>query len=129
LAIRILDHFKFVFNNIGLDHLINNEININTFKRFFGSFVREREFDCVNKKCSLEFFKNVCIFQGKQPYLSNVRAVTTIEANEAVASSDFQGKKEGKERKKNTERDRRGRDRRTESELQLVLIISLSLVT
>jgi hypothetical protein len=35
-------------------------------------FVRERDFDCVNKKCSLEFFKNVCLFQGKQPYLSNV---------------------------------------------------------
>jgi hypothetical protein len=25
-----------------------------------------------NKKCSLEFLKNVCIFQSKQPYLSNV---------------------------------------------------------
>jgi len=30
---------KLVFNNIGLDHLINNEININTSKRLFGSFV------------------------------------------------------------------------------------------
>jgi hypothetical protein len=69
---KYLDHLKFVFNDIGLDHLINNEININTFKRFFGSFVRKREFDCVNNKCSLEFLKNVCIFQGKQPYLSNV---------------------------------------------------------
>ena len=36
------------------------------------SFVRKREFDCANKKCGLEFFKNVCIFQGKQPYVSNV---------------------------------------------------------
>jgi hypothetical protein len=34
--------------------------------------IRKREFDCVNKKCSLEFLKNVCIFQSKQPYLSNV---------------------------------------------------------
>jgi len=41
------DHMKFVFNNIGLDHLINNEINLNTFNRFFGSFVKKREFDCV----------------------------------------------------------------------------------
>ena len=24
------------------------------------------------KKCSLEFFKNVCIFQGKQRYVTNV---------------------------------------------------------
>jgi hypothetical protein len=69
---QYLDHLKFVFNNVGLDHLINNEININTFKRFSGFCVREREFDCVNKKCSLEFLKNVCIFQGRQPYLSNV---------------------------------------------------------
>ena len=69
---KYLNHLKFVFNNICQDHLINNEININTFKRFFGSFVGKREFDCVNKKCSLEFFKNVCIFQGKQQYLSNV---------------------------------------------------------
>jgi hypothetical protein len=38
---KYLDHLKFVFNNIGLDHLINNEIHINTFKRFFGSFVRK----------------------------------------------------------------------------------------
>ena len=53
---KYLDHSKFVFNNICLDHLINNEININTFKRFFGSFVRKREFDCLNKKNSLEFF-------------------------------------------------------------------------
>ena len=37
---KYLDHLKFVFNNVGLDHLINNEININTFKRFFGFFVR-----------------------------------------------------------------------------------------
>ena len=50
------------------------------------------------------------------------RAVNTIEAD--VASSDFHGG----ERKKN--RERRGGDRRrTESQLQLVLIISLSLVT
>jgi hypothetical protein len=69
---KCLDHLKFVFNNIGLDNLINNEINMNTFKRFFGSFVREREFDYVNKKFSLEFFKNIFIFQGKQQYLSNV---------------------------------------------------------
>ena len=32
---KYLDHLKFVFNNIGIDHLINNEININTFKRCF----------------------------------------------------------------------------------------------
>jgi len=63
---KYLGHLKFEFNKIGLDHLINNEININTFK----SFARKREFYCINKKCSLEFFKNVCIFQGKQPYLS-----------------------------------------------------------
>ena len=70
---KYLDNLKFVFNNIGLDHWINNEINIITFERFFGSFVRKREFDCVNKKCSLEFFIFCCcIFQGKQPYLSNV---------------------------------------------------------
>ena len=36
---KYLDHLKFVFNNIGLDHLMSNEININTFKRFCGSFV------------------------------------------------------------------------------------------
>jgi hypothetical protein len=51
---------------------IDNKINVKTFKRFFMSFVRKREFDWVNKKCSLEFFKNVFIFQGKQPYLSIV---------------------------------------------------------
>ena len=39
---KYLDHLKFVFNNIGFDHLMNNEININTFKRFFGSFVRKK---------------------------------------------------------------------------------------
>ena len=48
---------------------INNEINVKTFKRLFMFFVRKREFDWVNKKCSLEFLKNVFIFQGKQPYL------------------------------------------------------------
>ena len=67
-----LDLLKFVINNIGFDHLINNEINLNTFKRFFRSCVRKREFDCVDNKCSLEFFKNACIFQGKQPYFCNV---------------------------------------------------------
>jgi len=36
---------KLVINNIALDHFIRN-----TFKTFFGSFVRKREFDCVNKK-------------------------------------------------------------------------------
>ena len=39
---KYLDHLKFVFNNIGFDHLMSNEININTFKRFFGSFVRKK---------------------------------------------------------------------------------------
>jgi hypothetical protein len=28
---KCLDNLKLVFNNIGLDHLINNEINMNTF--------------------------------------------------------------------------------------------------
>jgi hypothetical protein len=42
-----LHHLKFVFNNIDLDHLINNEINLNTFNRFFGFFIKKREFDCV----------------------------------------------------------------------------------
>ena len=60
---KYLDHLKFVFNNIGLDHLINNEISINTFKRFFGSFVRKREFDCLNTKSSLEFSKMFVYFQ------------------------------------------------------------------
>jgi hypothetical protein len=60
---KCLDHLKFVFNNVCLDHLINNEINMNTFKRFFGSFVREREFDYVNKKCSLEFFNFLGYFK------------------------------------------------------------------
>jgi hypothetical protein len=27
----------------------------------FGSFVRKREFDCLNKKCSLEFL-NTCLY-------------------------------------------------------------------
>ena len=35
---KYLDHLKFVLNNIGLDHFINNEISLNTFKRLFGSF-------------------------------------------------------------------------------------------
>ena len=52
-------------------------------------------------------------------------AVTTIETDKAVALSDFQG-----EKRRKTQRERRGGDRRkTESQLQLVLIISLSLVT
>ena len=53
-------------------NLCISPLNKCTFKRFFGSFVRKREFDWVNEKCSLEFFKNVCIFQGiqLQPYLS-----------------------------------------------------------
>jgi hypothetical protein len=53
MEVEYLDHLKLVFNNVGLDHLINNEININTFKRFFGSFARKGEFDCLNPKCSL----------------------------------------------------------------------------
>ena len=44
-------------------------MNINTFEGFVGSFVRKREFDCVNKKCNLELFKYLCIFQA---CLSNV---------------------------------------------------------
>jgi hypothetical protein len=53
-------------------NLCISPLNKCTFKRFFGSFVRKREFDWVNEKCSLEFFKNVCIFHGiqLQPYLS-----------------------------------------------------------
>jgi hypothetical protein len=47
---KYLDHLKFAFNNIG----------------------QKREFDCVNKNCSLEFFKNVYTFQGKLPFLSNI---------------------------------------------------------
>ena len=59
-----LDFLKFVFNNIGLDLFINNEINLNTFTIFFMSFVSKREFVCVNKKCSLEFFKK-CLYVSR----------------------------------------------------------------
>ena len=68
---KYLDHLKFVFNHIDLGHFINNEINLNTFKTLFGSFVRKRVLK-KKKRCCLEFFKNVCLFQGRQPYLSNV---------------------------------------------------------
>jgi len=34
---KYLDHLKLVFNDIGLDHFISNEINLNTLQTFFGS--------------------------------------------------------------------------------------------
>jgi len=40
LTWKYLNHLKLVINNIGLDHFISNEINLNTFKTFFGSFIR-----------------------------------------------------------------------------------------
>ena len=37
---KYLDHLKFVFNGIGLDNFISNEINSNIFKTFFESCIR-----------------------------------------------------------------------------------------
>lgn len=33
-SLYVVDHLKFDLNNIGLDHIINNEIILNTFKIF-----------------------------------------------------------------------------------------------
>jgi hypothetical protein len=60
---KCLDHLKFVFNTIGLDHLINNEINMNTFKRFFGSFVRKENSTTLTKSAVLNFSKIFLYFK------------------------------------------------------------------
>jgi hypothetical protein len=60
---KYLDHWKFVFSKIGLDHLINNEININTLKRFFGFFVSKRKFNWLIKSEVLNFSKILVYFK------------------------------------------------------------------
>jgi hypothetical protein len=55
---KYLDHLKFVFNNIGLDHLMKNEININTFKRFCVFFCKEKKNStALIKRAVLNFSK------------------------------------------------------------------------
>ena len=55
----ILRSLELVINNIGLDHFINNEINfqilLNTFKTFFGSFVRKKNPIALIKSVGLNF--------------------------------------------------------------------------
>ena len=61
---KYLDHLKFVFNNIGLDHLMNNEININTFKRFCGFFCKEKKNStALIKRAVLNFSKIFVYFK------------------------------------------------------------------
>ena len=52
---KYLDHLKFVFNNIGFGYFISNEINLNTFKRFFWVFYPQNR--KITKPNNLKFWK------------------------------------------------------------------------
>ena len=60
-----------VFENAGLDHYLNSDVNMITFKKCFGEYVRNREIINAKSKSSLTNYAHFPIMLRKQPYLSN----------------------------------------------------------
>ena len=48
-----LNNVRRVFENAGLDHYLNSDVNMITFKKFFGEYVRNREITNDKSKSSL----------------------------------------------------------------------------
>jgi hypothetical protein len=67
-----LNNVRRVFENAGLDHYLNSYVDMITFKKFFGEYVRSRETTNAKSKSSLPNYVHFPIMFGKQPYLSNV---------------------------------------------------------
>ena len=45
-----LNNVRRVFENAGLDHHLNSDVNMITFKKFFGEYVRNRKIYITNAK-------------------------------------------------------------------------------
>jgi hypothetical protein len=67
-----LNNVRRVFENAGLDHYLNSDVNMITFKRSFDEYVRNREIINAKSKSSLTNYVHFPIMFGKQPYLSNL---------------------------------------------------------
>lgn len=62
--------FRNIFNEIGLDHYFDGNINVKTFNSFYGKYVRACEFEIIASKSSLEFYRYCTLVTGKQTYIS-----------------------------------------------------------
>ena len=62
-----LNNVRRVFENAGLDHYLNSGVNMITFKKFLGEYVRNREITNDKSKSSLTNYVHFPIMFGKQP--------------------------------------------------------------
>ena len=67
-----LNNVRRIFENAGLDHYLNSDVNMITFKKIFGKYVRNREITNAKSKSSLTNYVHFPIMFGKQPYISNL---------------------------------------------------------
>ena len=76
-----LDHLKFFFYNIGLDPFTINEMTLNTFQTFFGSFEIITKFNfCGLKSSSVKFVVQSSSHDIDQTYSPNPGASRKIHA-------------------------------------------------
>ena len=66
-----LNNVRRVFENAGLDHYLNSDVNMITFKKIFGEYVRNREIINAKSKSSLTNYVHFPIMLGKQIYWSS----------------------------------------------------------
>ena len=52
---KYLDHLKFVFNNIGIEHFLIVKITSTYSKHSLDLWLKKKEFECVNKTVVLNF--------------------------------------------------------------------------
>ena len=66
-----LNNVRRLFETAGLDHYLNSDINMITFKKFFGEYVRNIEITNAKSKSSLTNYVHFPIVLGKQIYWSS----------------------------------------------------------
>jgi hypothetical protein len=60
--------YSYLFEDVGLDHFIEGNFNINTFNRFFGMNNKIKEREIIETKTTLVTYKTFFVSRGTLKY-------------------------------------------------------------
>ena len=67
-----MGHIRSLFEESGLDHFFEGNVNINTFNKFFGQNVKFKQMELIASKSSLKSYLFFHKVSGPQKYLNNI---------------------------------------------------------
>jgi hypothetical protein len=68
-----------LFEDVGLDHFIEGNFNINTYNRFLGMNNKIKEREIIETKTTLETYKTFFVSRGTQKYLKKIVKISRYQ--------------------------------------------------